>query len=351
MKKLLISSKDISSNGGGERVGVNLANELCKYYELEVVSFFKENENLHFEINSKLKVKYLSNIKAKNAIYKFFMKSIYRYFLSLKLCMFIKKENFDFILANDGFFVPFFKNKHTKYIRLWHLQAPRKKKKIFDSFDDIVVLSTKELLTWEKYHKNITVIPNFLNTIPNKETNLSQKVIISVGRMDRGDQKGFFRLLDIFSLVLDDKSLQEWKLCIVGDGILRKSLEEKATKLGIMKNVEFKNFTKNIEKEYLSASIYAMTSYFEGFGMVLAEACSYGLATLAFDVKSGPSDIINDKESGFLIEDNNIKDFTAKLKILMKDESLRHKFSKNAKKQALKFEKENIIKKWLKILT
>lgn len=35
----------------------------------------------------------------------------------------------------------------------------------------------------------------------------------------------------------------------------------------------------------------------------------------------------------------------------MKDESLRHKFSKNAKKQALKFEKENIIKKWLKILT
>lgn len=351
MKKLLILAKDISSNGGGERVGVNLANELCKYYDLEFVSFFKENEKPHFNLNENIKTHYISKLKSRNFLYKFFMKSIYRYILSLKICFFIRRQNFDFILANDGFFVPFFKNKHTRYIRLWHLQAPKRKKKIFAKLDTLVILSKKELSTWQSYHKDIRIIPNFLSQIPEQNANLKQKKILSIGRMDRGDPKGFFRLLELFKLVLADENLRKWKLCIVGDGILKESLKARVKELGLCQNIEIKDFTKNIENEYLNASIYVMTSYFEGFGMVLAEASSYALPCIAFDVNAGPSDIIDDDKTGFLIEDKNLKAYAKKLSYLMKDENLRANFAKNAKQKAKEFSKEKIIKEWIELLS
>ena len=87
-----------------------------------------------------------------------------------------------------------------------------------------------------------------------------------------------------------NKSLdfKEWQLIIVGDGILKKELESKIKALNLQESVILKPFTKQIEQEYLSASIYAMSSHFEGFGMVLVEAFSYALPCVAFDVKTGP---------------------------------------------------------------
>ena len=94
----------------------------------------------------------------------------------------------------------------------------------------------------------------------------------------------------------NDDNLTQWQLIIVGDGVLKKELESKIKALNLQESVILKPFTKQIEKEYLSASIYAMTSHFEGFGMVLAEASSYALPCVAFDVKTGPSDIIADEK-------------------------------------------------------
>ncbi|MBX1467318.1 glycosyltransferase, partial [Campylobacter jejuni] len=97
--------------------------------------------------------------------------------------------------------------------------------------------------------------------------------------------------------------------------------------------------------------IYVMASHFEGFGMVLAESASYTIPSIAFDINTGPSDIIDNKKSGFLIEDGNLQEFANKLKILMQDESLREKFGKNAKKKIQKeFSKEIIIQKWIKLI-
>lgn len=75
-------------------------------------------------------------------------------------------------------------------------------------------------------------------------------------------------------------NFKEWQLIIVGDGILKKELESKIKALNLQESVILKPFTKQIEQEYLSASIYAMSSHFEGFGMVLVEAFSYGLPCL-----------------------------------------------------------------------
>ncbi|KQH98778.1 glycosyltransferase, partial [Campylobacter jejuni] len=142
----------------------------------------------------------------------------------------------------------------------------------------------------------------------------------------------------------------EWKLHIIGDGLLKEEILHKIQAKKLEHSIILLPFNKNIEKEYLKASIYVMTSHFEGFGMVLAESASYTIPSIAFDINTGPSDIIDNKKSGFLIEDGNLQEFANKLKILMQDESLREKFGKNAKEKVQKeFSKEVIMKKWNKI--
>ena len=261
-------------------------------------------------------------------------------------------------------------------------------------FDTLIVLSSRELSTWQRYHHNVRVIPNFILEIPSKSTNHAQRFILSVGRMDKGNQKGFFRLLDIWKIVqdrfkdfdmncksthsvianevkqsamfqnglprfgiaesrndsIDSQNLTQWQLIIVGDGILKKELESKIKALNLQESVILKPFTKQIEKEYLSASIYAMSSHFEGFGMVLVEASSYGLPCIAFDVKTGPSDIIADEKSGFLVADNDLQGYADKLMLLMRDENLRFNFGTKAKRVVSeRFSKNAVMKEWEKL--
>ncbi|KQI09699.1 hypothetical protein K777_09810, partial [Campylobacter coli CVM 41970] len=84
---------------------------------------------------------------------------------------------------------------------------------------------------------------------------------------------------------------------------------------------------------------------------VLIESANYSIPSISFDVKTGPKEIIDNKRSGFLIEDGNLQEFANKLQILMQDEDLRKKFGKNAKEKVRKeFSKEVIMKKWIKLI-
>ena len=204
--------------------------------------------------------------------------------------------------------------------------------------------------------------------------------------MDNGDQKGFLRLLDIWkvvqtkikdstSLAEGDKGggfccaemesthplassaregeiedLSQWKLIIVGDGVLKGEIESKIRALNLGESVLLKPFTKDIEREYLGASIYAMASHFEGFPMVLLESTSYGLVPISFDIATGPSDIIENNKSGFLIADNDLQGYADKLIALMRDESMRKRFGSEAKRIVNEnFSKEVIMEKWREV--
>ena len=420
-KRILITLKDITEAGGGERVGVNLANAFAQDLgqRVQIVSFFRSQEKPCYALDSTLTCTYLCNAKAKskNPLTTLLNKTLFRLIFSYRVHKLAQKS--DIILANDGWFVPLFKDKtrffknsqnphKPLYIRLWHLNAPKKMRKKLALFDTLVIPSSKELSLWQRYHNFVRVIPNFLPQIPSLSTTYSQKVVLSVGRLSK--EKGFFRLLDIWKLVQEsiknppysvilsetkcsevsiqktenrllniecqnencvdfsptaqndkikvsqndksldlrnDDNLTQWQLIIVGDGVLKKELESKIKALNLQESVILKPFTKQIEKEYLSASIYAMTSHFEGFGMVLAEASSYGLPCVAFDIKAGPSDIIADEKSGFLVADNDLQGYADKLMLLMRDENLRQNFGTKAKQVVSeKFSKEVVMKEW-----
>lgn len=387
--------------------------------EVGIFSVTKQSEAKTFELNSQVKLSFYSKAygKASFGLLKklkiFALKcGLLNFAVSVKnrvfkrrcfeVCGEVEAKNANFIIDNTGsFYHPYSKNPASKYICLIHINYDAKVQTAGKSFlaglkdyDAVVILSSVERERWLQHHDFVRVIPNFLPQIPSLSTTYSQKVVLSVGRMDEGDQKGFLRLLDIWKIVqdrikdfnmncesthsvianevkqstmfqnglprfgtanscndsIDSQNLTQWQLIIVGDGVLKKELESKIKALNLQESVILKPFTKQIEKEYLNASIYAMSSHFEGFGMVLAEASSYALPCIAFDVKTGPSDIIADEKSGFLVEDNDLQGYADKLMLLMRDENLRFNFGTKAKQVVSeKFSKNAVMKMWFEL--
>ena len=355
--KIFLLISDITTFGGMQRVVSNLCNLLCSHYEITLISCYKANETLPATYNfpTNVKIIYFNEIYSDFKLDSFWDKVKFSY----RINQLLPNDSRNILIVNNLLY-PFVKKKSTIYIRLFHNSfenAYKKylyKKPLFPPrialFDKLIVLSSKELNHWQKLHKNIEVIPNFLPSIPKESSPLQSKIVLSVGRMDKGDQKGFFRLVDVWEIVQKDLRFGEWKLHIVGDGLLKEQIQEKIKTKNLQDSIILKPFTNTIEQEYLQASIYVMTSHFEGLPMVLVESASFGLPQISFDINTGPSDIIENEKSGFLIPDGDLEGYAEKLKTLMQNQNLRESMGKRAKEIAQeKFSKEVILLKWQKM--
>lgn len=122
---------------------------------------------------------------------------------------------------------------------------------------------------------------------------------ISVGRFT--EQKGFDLLIRAFVLVVDE--LPNARLTLVGDGELFADMQSLAIKLGIENSIYFAGRSSNVAEYYSTHDVYIMSSRFEGFGLVLTEAMSFGLPVISFDCPTGPREIIGKSEYGVLVSE------------------------------------------------
>ncbi|RDU58955.1 glycosyltransferase family 4 protein [Helicobacter marmotae] len=359
--KILLTIGDISITGGAERVCVNLANALSQAgHSVEILSFFRANKALPYAIDKQVALHIWHNEaestytqkQYSHFFSKLYHKNFYKFFLSLKIWRTFR--GFDAIIANCATYTPFIKHKHTHYCKLIHLNFHSYHKRN-NFFHTLIILSPAERHIWERYHKHIAIIPNFIH-IPPQSADVCAPRILSVGRMDSGDQKGFLRLVDIWAKVQDVirtsyPQLQSWQLVIRGDGSLRGALEQKIKDKGLQDSIILQSFTQDMQAEYLQASIYAMSSHYEGLPMVLAEASSYGLPCIAFDVPTGPSDIIKSNVSGYLIKDSDYNAYAQGLITLMNSLELRKTMGALAREYMQeRFSKDVILPLWEEVL-
>lgn len=206
--------------------------------------------------------------------------------------------------------------------------------------DLVVTLTNKDKLQWHKA-KCVEVIPNFSSMHITHYSTCQMKRVIAVGRLS--EEKGFERLIDIWKAVIAKHP--DWKLDIFGEGELKNRLINHI-KIKQVNNISLCGTTSNISKEYSTSSICVVTSYFEGFSLVILEAMKHGVPCVAFDCPFGPANIIKDGSCGFLIENGNSPMFTNKLSFLMENEDVRHKFSKECLVQAERYNIDIIMRQW-----
>ena len=209
--------------------------------------------------------------------------------------------------------------------------------------DFFVTLTENDKKQWKRIN-NIIVIPNPTCLKPVSSSSLKSKKVISIGRLD--PQKGFDMLISAWQIV--SKNHKDWCLDIYGDGSLRNELERQIINLGLS-TCKIHSATNDIYNKYLESSIYVMSSVYEGFGLVLTEAMSFGIPCISFDCPFGPSDIISNNKDGILVEPNNINKLAEAICFLIENEDKRIEFGNEAKINVQRFSAENIMPQWDKL--
>lgn len=264
------------------------------------------------------------------------------------------------MFCNDATFLPSIKDgsrkvleihfsrfKRLQYDRkgLWRLAdvwRNRNEADVVARFDRFVVLTHEDSRYWGKL-SNIAVIPNAQTFASDAPAPLEAKTVVAVGRLTY--QKGFDLLLQAWAEVC--RRVSGWQLAIVGDGELRSALSAQAESLGLAGCVTFVPATKDVVAVYRDASVLAMSSRYEGFGMVLLEAQKVGLPVVSFACKCGPSEIVNDGVDGYLVAPGDVDAMADRLVRLMQDGALRRRMGARAFANAARFSTDAVMKQWM----
>ncbi len=212
-------------------------------------------------------------------------------------------------------------------------------------YPKVKAISVPNKLDTELYNKcgyNAVYIPHIVLNKQNSRNILNSKIVLNIGRLTP-DKRQDLLILSWAKIHANSN----WKLLIVGDGEQKEFLQEIIKDNKLEKSVFIKDATAKIDEYYKKASIFALSSRFEGFGLVLVEAMSYGLPCVSFDCPSGPRDIISNGFNGFLVRNGDIDQYALKLDELIHfPEKELNEMGANAYNSIMEWDNDHILKKW-----
>jgi glycosyltransferase involved in cell wall biosynthesis len=227
----------------------------------------------------------------------------------------------------------------------------REMRREFRRFDAVVVLTAEDA---RDYHAELNGSPTRIEQIPNAlpelgggTAALEEKAVVAAGRLT--GQKGFDLLIRAFARVARERP--DWQLRIYGDGRQREKLERLIADLGLDGSVRLMGATSHIGEELARGSVFALSSRFEGFGMVLVEAMSKGLPVVSFDCPRGPSEIVDDGVDGVLVPNGDVDAFASALLALIDDEERRRALGAAGLEKSKSYEIGPIGARWETLLT
>lgn len=147
------------------------------------------------------------------------------------------------------------------------------------------------------------------------------KTILFIGNNFK--RKGGFTLLEAFKNVR--KKIKDARLIIIGPNQVLAEVE----------GVEWKGYMKDrdIIRDFLvKSSIFAMPSFCEPFGLVFLEAMAYKLPCIGSRVDAMP-EVIEDGNTGFLVNAGNVDDLGRKITLLLEDKKLMESMGENGAKR------------------
>lgn len=190
----------------------------------------------------------------------------------------------------------------------------------------------------------VVVVPNAIPDRLPPRADAAARRIVTVGRL--APSKRFHALVDAFAAVAD--AHPDWTLRIVGAGTERSRIAAAVERHGLAQRVELVGETPDVDAELAAASVFALSSRFESFGIVLLEAMAAGLAVVSIDCPRGPRELLTDGRNALKVAD--LGGLADGLDRLMRDESLRRRLGAAARRDVAAYGVDAVTRRWLELL-
>lgn len=378
-------------HGGAERVAVSLANGFVErghevsffadLYEEQtyILSDAVKVQNLAPQTNNKLK-KWGSAISILRKQLKKDKPDVIIGIMSL--CSVVAK------FASTGMEIPVVATEHNAYERPKEVELTLLERfyKFFVCriYSCVTVLAESDKMLIGDKMMNVAVMPNPLPLASAASVPSKKNVILACGRVDNWYCKGFDVLIRAWGrvneqLIIDNGKLffngEPWKLVIAGvwrNPETRTYLDGIAKECGVLDKIEYTGFVEDMQSLYQEASIFVLSSRYEGFGLVLIEAMSQGCACIACDYKGRQSEILNPAqdqtfetrnlklepqnnkvelcETGILCEPDNVDALADAMAKMITDDEYRESVRKSAIERSKYYSIENTMDRWESLL-
>lgn len=350
--KIAIVAYDLQP-GGLSKVIVEVFKMLQSEYTVKLL-LFNNTEILHESIPN-------VKVQIKDSL-------ISRFNKYLRLKQILKENKFDFILDFRYRINPLTEFFWTKFIYsgnqvIYTIHSSRLEtylpKSTFltqffygDSFKIVCVSKGIEQSAREKFDlKNLVTIYNSISIENKTETEtefnfIENQYILAIGRFEKVKQ--FDKLIVAYSQSkLPSKNI---KLVIVGNGTQFEACQNLVRELHLDESVQLTGYLENTKELYQNALLTVLCSKHEGFPMVILESLAAGVPVVSFDLETGPSEIILDKNNGLLVENQNFDKLIEAIETLVSNEELYKFCQSNTVVSVEKFKTENIKNDWFVLL-
>lgn len=343
-------------SGGAERVMSILCNHLAERGH-EVYLATDTDAPFAYQLRDVVRVKslYPENFSEKSKFVRFFQlyASIRRIAKEVQpdiIVSFTYVLNAKVLLATLGLRIPVIACERTTFnVRMSVLNKIRRLY-IARLADCLTVQTQYDYNYLGKRFRQKVVMPNPLDFPLRYKKEVKEKIVLTVGAVDRWEDKGFGGLIKLWGNM--SKRYPDWELWIVGDGNKQsmRTLEMMIEQYRLRNSVRLLGYRDDVYDLMYKSAVFVLASKQEGMPNCLIEAMSQGCACISFDCVAGPREIITDGISGRLVSDQNWYEMEEKLGYMLGDERVRERFAINALKEVGRFSAKQILDRWEELL-
>lgn len=201
----------------------------------------------------------------------------------------------------------------------------------------------------DAYRAHLDADPDWLTAMPNPlpdrdcpRSTQDNPIIAAAGRM--APVKQYPKLVEAFAVIAGKHP--DWRLRIYGGGGKDGALRRKVTDMGLSNQVTLMGRVEDLTGELAKASVLAVSSRVEGFGMTIIEGFSVGVPAVSFDCPHGPREIITDGHDGLLVPDQDVDALAAAMLRLVEDRDERVRMGREAARSAGRYAIGPIVEQW-----